>query len=232
MKPYEQPIRPPLSTEHFDSETLLTLRESSRVYQKLDLAYLTAAGTIVTALKLSNDAIIELSAGLTYGAIAFIILLAFDTHTEQMIYKDWIESKKDSNKRTKTKFIQACSSLQPLFHIVFLSSILMYYLGAANGITNFRNDMSSRASIQTLTSLFFYKNSRAPESIEELIAFDPYAGELHAKIGREPVNFITDKETKYQIIFSGSDKILGTTDDIKADGNFDIRKILEEAKKN
>lgn len=223
---------PHLTTDYFDSETLLSLRESSRVYQKLDLAYLTAAGTLITALKLSNNAIIELGAGLTFAGFAFIILLAFDTLTEQMIYKDWIESKKNSNKRTKTKSIQGCLSAQPLFHVIFITALLAYHLGMANGITDYQKNMSTRASIQTSTSLFFYKNSRAPESIEELIAFDPHVGDLHAKIGGEPVVFTANKEKKYEIIFAGSDKVLGTADDIKADGDFQIQKILDELKKD
>lgn len=221
-----------LTREHFDSETLLALRESSRVYQKLDLAYLTAAGTFVTALNLSNNAIIELGAGLTYAGFAFIILLAFDTLTEQLIYKDWIESKKSSNKRTNIKLIQGCLSAQPLGHFIFISMLLTYHLGLANGITNFQKTMSIRASIQTSTSLFFYKNSRVPQSIEELIAFDSKVGDLYEKIGREPISFKTNKEKKYDIIFAGSDKLLGTTDDIKADGDFLIQKILDGLKKD
>ncbi|CRM94996.1 hypothetical protein [Pseudomonas sp. 22 E 5] len=230
MKRASDPASP--TTEYFDSETLLELRESSRVYQKLDLAYLTAAGTFVTALKLSNNAIIELGAGLTYAGFAFIILLAFDTLTEQLIHKDWIESKKSQNKRTNTKLIQGCLSAQPLGHFMFISLLLTYHLGLANGITDFQKNMSTRASIQNLTSSFFYKHSRAPQSIEELIAFDSQVGDLHAKIGREPVSFKANKEKKYDIIFAGSDKILGTADDIKADGDFQIQKILDELKKH
>lgn len=229
MKNQTDPALP--NTDHFDSETLLTLRESSRVYQKLDLAYLTAAGAIVTALKLSNDAIIEISAGLTWGALVFIILLAFDTQTEQMIHKDWIESKKNSNNRTKAKYIQGFLSLQPLLHVAFIGGALMYYFGVASGISSFQKSMEARATIQTLTSLFFYKNSRAPESIEELIAFDPHAGHLYAKIDREPVSFTTEKDTMYKIIFSGPDKIFGTADDLTVDGSFQIWKFLDKAKK-
>ena len=68
--------------------------------------------------------------------------------------------------------------------------------------------------------------------MEELIAFDSQVGDLHAKISREPVSFKTNEENKYDIIFAGSDKVLGTADDIKADGDIQIQKILDELKKD
>lgn len=79
---------PTPASQHFNSEMLLFLRESVRVYLKLDLTCLAASGKTVTALKINDEALIELGAGFTLGAVAFILLLAFDTHTKQLISQD------------------------------------------------------------------------------------------------------------------------------------------------
>lgn len=222
----------PIPPEHFDSETLSSLRESARLYQKLDLAYLAAAGTIITALKVSNDTIIEISAGFSYGAFAFVILLAIDTHTEQTIHKDWIESRKNSNTRQSTKTIQRLLAAQPKCHFLFLSCIIMFYMGFANGITDFKKTMSTRATIQTYTSIFFYNHSRPPKNIDELISIHPEVKALHQSIGLEPVVFSSDKDTKYKMVFSGKDKKLDTPDDVITNGNLTIQSILDEQKKS
>ena len=222
---------PIATTDHFDSETLLSLRESARTYQKLDLTYLAAAGTLVTALKINNDTLIELGAGFFFGAIAYVLLLALDTHTEQLIFKDWIQSKKNSNNRLNTSTIQRWLKRQPIFHFLFLSCVLMFFFGMARGITDFRGEMSARASIQTYTSLFFYKNDRPPKSIEELIAAYPRAGVAHGKIDQEPVSFSSDEDGGYILIFAGNDKKIGTSDDTEVTESVSLSSILESTKK-
>lgn len=223
---------PTPTPEHFDSETLSSLRESARIYQKLDLAYLAAAGTIITALKVSNDTIIEISAGLTYGVFAFLIILAIDTYTEQTIYNDWIESRKNSNIRQSTKTIQRLLAMQPKCHLIFLSCLMTYYIGMANGITDSKKQMSNRATIQNSASIFFYNNSRPPKNIEELKSAHPEIKAIHEALGLEPIVILPNKDTKYKMVFSGSDKKFDTSDDIRTDGNLTIQDIIDAIKKN
>lgn len=223
---------PTPTPDHFDSDTLSSLRESARTYQKLDLTYIAAAGTIITALKVSNATIIEISANFTYGVFAFLFLLAIDTYTEQLIYKDWIESRKNSNIRQTTKTIQRWLASQPKCHLFFLCGLATYYIGMANGITDFHKHMTARATIQNSASIFFHNNSRPPKNIEELKSAHPEITKPHEILSLEPIVFTPDKETKYKMVFSGSDKEFDTSDDIKTNGNITIQDIIDAIKKN
>ncbi|MBF6030798.1 hypothetical protein ICY20_23905 [Pseudomonas sp. P115] len=217
-------------SESFDSETLSAMRQSARTYQKLDLTYLAAAGTLITALKISNDTLIELGGGFFFGAIAFILLLANDTYTEQLIFSDWIESKKTEANRESTKTIERTLKRQPLFHLLFLSCVLMYFFGMAKGITDFRGDMHARSAIQDYTSLFFDKKSRPPKSMGELVGQYPRAADAHAKIDHEPLSFSVDEESSYKIIFAGRDRKFGTADDVAATSDISLARIMKATK--
>lgn len=203
----------PPCAEYFDAETLKELRDSARVYQKLDLTYLAAGGAIVTALKLSNNALLEVGARQSVIVLAFLTLLAADTFIEQFVFSEWLAAKTNATKRHANGFIKGLVALQPLFHLIFIGLVISGALGFAKGFTSFQDTIRARAAIQDATEIFLSERRRLPNSIEELVAFSPRVSRPYETLEHQPIRFEPDPKDQYRIVFSGQDNVLGTEDD-------------------
>ncbi|MDO8293288.1 MAG: hypothetical protein Q7T29_10575 [Gallionella sp.] len=218
----------PPSIEHFDADTLKELRESARVYQKLDFVYLAAGGAIVTALKLNSDGLLEFAAQIWAVVIAFVILLAVDTFIEQFVFSEWIAAKTNANKRYSVRSVRIALDIQPFLHLVFLGGVIFGVLGFSMGVTSVRDTLRAQAEIQNATELFVAKKQRPPASIEELIFVVPYADHLHKVLNHQPIHFETDNKESYKIIFADEDGVLGTADDQVVTSAVKLKNILSD----
>lgn len=215
---------------HFDGGALLTIRERMGAFQKLDLAYIAAGGAIVTAFKLSSSDIIEMTAQLWVAVLAILVLLAYDTILEKVIFLDWIASQQKNSKRLSSKMIVGAISAQPIIHLVFISALVIGGLGYALGSNNRMQIYKGEAAIQVAVENFLIKENRLPSSIEELESKSPYTTKYFELIGRSEIRIESSTETveKYRITFPGSDGKIGTPDDETVTAAIDLTKMYEE----
>ena len=214
----------------FDGEALLTIRESVRAFQKLDLAYIAAGGAIVTAFKLSSSDIIEMTAQLWLAVLAILFLLAYDTILEKFIFLDWIAFQRKSGKRLSSKVIINAISAQPIFHLVFISTMVLYGLGYVQGSNSVMQIHKGEATIQAAVEHFLAKEKRLPSSIEELENQFPHTTEHFELIGRSEVKIESSSDAleKYRITFPGNDGKIGTPDDQIVTAAINLTRIYEQ----
>ncbi|MDR7104518.1 hypothetical protein ACVK1X_003859 [Pseudomonas sp. PvR086] len=215
---------------HFNASALLTIRESARTYQKLDLAYIAAGGAIVTAFKLSSSDIIEMTAQLWLAVVAIVVLLAYDTLLEKVIFLDWIASQQQSGKRLSSKIIISAISAQPMIHLIFIIVLVTGSLGYALGSHSAMQIYKGEAAIQVAVEHFRIKEKRLPNSIEELENKSPYTSQYFDLIGRSEIRIesTTDTVDKYRITFPGRDGKIGTPDDETVTAAIDLTKMYEK----
>jgi len=215
---------------HFDGDALLTIRESVRAFQKLDLAYIAAGGAIVTAFKLGSTDIIEMTAQLWIAVLAILVLLAYDTILEKVIFLDWIASQQQSGKRLSSKIVIGAISAQPIIHLAFISILVTGGLGYALGSNSRIQIYKGEAAIQVAVEHFLIKEKRLPSSIEELESKSPYTTKYFELIGRSEIRIesSTDAVEKYRITFPGRDGKIGTPDDETVTAAINLTKMYEE----
>jgi hypothetical protein len=215
--------------DHFDGDALLTIRESVRAFQKLDLAYIAAGGAIVTAFKLGSSDIIEMAAQLWIAVLAILVLLAYDTILEKVIFLDWIASQQQSGKRLSSKIIIRAISAQPIIHLVFISTLVTGGLGYALGSNSMMQIYKGEAAIQVAVEHFLRKEKRLPSSFEELESKSPYTTQYFELIGRSEIRIesSTDAVEKYRITFPGYDGKIGTPDDETVTDAINLTKMYE-----
>lgn len=197
----------------FDADTLKELRESARVYQKLDLAYVAAGGTIITALKISNGQLFEIAAQLWVLVYALVALLAIDTYVEQLIFADWIAEKSQATRRKSKKTINNLLHAQPMLHFLFISVTVVGVVGYSQGVTDQRNEYRALAVIQEATASYISEKHKAPDSIETLIAAQPIVEYWLNKMEGKKFRFEADDKEGYRITYAGRDEVFGTKDD-------------------
>lgn len=217
------------SADYFDADTLKELRDTARVYQKLDLTYLAAGGAIVTALKLHDDALLEFGARQWVVVITFLLLLAADTFIEQFVFSEWLAAKTNATKRHAIQFVKGVISLQPFLHLIFISGVISGTLGFAKGATDFRDIIRARAGIQDATEVFLSERKRLPNSIDELINSSPRLFRLYDALKHQPIRFEPDSKNQYRIVFSGEDKVFGTEDDDVVTSLVKLTKLLDDS---
>ncbi|WP_099431183.1 hypothetical protein [Pseudomonas mosselii] len=214
---------------NFDGEALLTIRESVRAFQKLDLAYIAAGGAIVTAFKLSSSDIIEMTSQLWMAVLALIFLLTYDTMLDRLIFLDWIAFQRKSSKRLSSRMVTNAISVQPIFHMVFITAMVLYGLGYAQGSNSVMQIHKGEAIIQAAVENFLAKEKRLPSSIEELEIKSPHTTKYFELIGRSEIKIESSSDAldKYRITFPGQDGKIGTPDDKIVTAAINLTEIYE-----
>ena len=216
-----------MSSTPFDVEVLKELREHTRLFLKLDLAYLVAGGTIVTALKISRGELIEFGAALGFVVFAFVAIGVFDTTIDSLVFKDWLSARTGDGKRQPTGRIRVLLDIQPSIHLLFIAALLMYSVGFATGAQGSITRIEGRVMLQEEVEFHLKETGTSPRSLEELQAANRRINGILAKLDGEPVIIEANGPKSYRIIFGGWDKTIGTQDDEVVTQEYLIREAFE-----
>lgn len=221
-----------LSVKHFDGETLTELRQSARVYQKLDLAYFVAAGSIVTALNINQSQIFEIAAEFKWPIYGIVILLGADTYVEQTIFSDWMADKTGAKQRQSQSKISFLLTVQPILHLIFLGMLVVAFLAYSGGVTRAREEFRGLAAVQAVTDLYIAERREIPDSIASLIALSPWLEDVVKKMPGNQFRFEADARYGYTVTYAGRDNLFGTRDDKKFQAHVKLREVLNEREAN
>lgn len=215
------------TTTYFDAEILKELREYTRTFLKLDLAYLVAGGAIVTALKISRGELIEFGASLRFVAAALLILGLIDVSIDSLVFNDWLSARTGIGRRTSGKLLARLFDVQPWFHFVFIAGLTAYAFGFASGAHDARTRIEGRVLFQEQVEQYVQKNGLAPKSLKEMDTVSPIAKVILSKLDGEGVRVESTGPKTYKITFAGDDKTFETADDVTATQDFILRKAFD-----
>lgn len=211
----------------FDVETLKELREHTRLFLKLDLAYLVAGGAIVTALKIGRGELIEFGAALEFVVFAFVALGLIDTIIDSLVFNDWLSARTSEGKRQPTRLIRILLGIQPTLHLFFVAGLLIWFVGFAKGAQDSITRIEGRVMFQEEVELYLKETGSPPRSLEELKAANRRINGVLAKLDGESVTVEATGPESYRITFGGWDKTVGTQDDEVVTQEFLLRKAFE-----
>jgi hypothetical protein len=215
----------------FDADLLRELREHTRSFIKLDLAYLAAGGAIVTALKLGRSELLEFGANAYLIAFALSVVITMDVIIESMVFQHWLAARSGSTKRPSVKAMQVLLDLQPKVHWVFVVGLILGATGFALGVEDVRKQIESRATLQESVDLFMIEKGRPPADITELRKYSSRAERAAAQLGGEAIIIEPRNTNGYKLTFAGDDHALGTEDDMVVTEDFSLRRVYERMRK-
>lgn len=212
----------------FEADVLKELREYTRVFLKLDFAYLVAVGAIVTTLKISRGELIEFGANLFFVAIFLAFLGITDTFIDSVVFNDWLSARTGAGKRQSPKFLRAILDLQPLLHMFFVIGLCLGAVSFSYGFQNSRTRVEGRVLLQEAVEWYMKKTGSPPKSLGELqSAIHPLAHErVLAKLDGEGAKVEATGPKSYKITFAGWDKAFGTADDEIVTQDLQLRQVF------
>ncbi len=206
-----------------DADFLKELREQTKFFLKLDVSYIIAAGTVVTALKISsNDLIYNLSEYMPLF-IVFSIIGYYDVYADSIVFKNWFAVKTGAEGKSKENIIRNMLDSQPQIHYIFIAMILWYFLGVSSGRKDFIHKINIKAQIQNAVQHYIEKNGKVPNSIEDVENYS----QMKKQLNGEPIALINLGGKKYTLTFGGYDKKMGSDDDQKFDQDVTVQKVLQ-----
>ena len=217
--------------KYLDIDSLNELRTETRLYPKLDLAYLVASGTVITALKINNYDLPEYISAWWLLVVAFLCLMLVDYIVYSIVFFEWVAAKIEKPKRRSASFLSNLVNLQPFLHLLFISGVISGTLGFSSGAIDVRNRLREHAFIQDQIDHFILIKGGVPASIEELVRFSSSPNEKsrqQRQINHEPLLIEPIDSKKYRLIFAGEDKKIGTLDDEIDTSDVKLQKILDD----
>ena len=205
------------SSDQLSPELIKELRESARMYLRLDLTYLAAVGVFITVLRINHTGAIRFVASTPMHLIIILYVFRFFLDTE--LYASLIrgllspEYNSTSHRAKQTLHLWYLKT-QPYFHYFLILLCIAGGQGAADEHTEFRSKLNNRVLIQYQIDRFIYQYKRVPESLEDIRKVQPSINRLIMSLGDEPV--LIEKEEKplsYRVTFGGTDMKIGTEDD-------------------
>lgn len=119
----------------YSTKILEALVSQSRSALKLDVSYLAGAAVIFTAFGMSGEDLATSKLG--WIGFQYLGLLAFDTTVYCFMFHDWISSQRYGATRAYSVLLSIASKAQPIAHLFFITGIISYGLGYADGLADF-----------------------------------------------------------------------------------------------
>jgi len=206
---------------------LKELREKSRDFIKLDLAYIVALGTAITVLRLNRIELFEFTAGIKDLVFVFLFILFFDVTVYSVLWNEWLDSITGIQKRILRKYILGIIYLQPIFHFLLICLLVLGGVGYSLGYSNARAIIHAQASIQNNIETFIAKQDRSPTSLDEIIESFPRVTAFFEKIKKETILYEKKGKKDYRLVFPGLDGKLGTDDDFEVPHELQLQKAID-----
>ncbi len=213
----------------FDTDILKDLREHTRTFIKLDLGYLAAAGTLITALKIGLGETLGTIAHYPEFANFFIFICVIDVAIYLLVFNDWLSASSDVGIRQSSKIIQWLLNIQPLLHLFFICSLILAPVYITIGGQQEFSRFEGIALFQENVESYISNKGIPPKSLEELTLNNPHIKLALKKLKGERIRFHTTAGKNYQITFAGQDNKFDTADDMDITHDLQIREILEQA---
>lgn len=210
-----------------DGEVLKDLRDHTRAFLKLDLAYLAAGGAIITALKFGQNQLIEFGANVAMIVFALVFIGAVDTVIHTLVFNDWLSARTGSGKRQSSRLLRFLLDAQIFVHFIFVSSLVVVAVGFASGSQSVLTQLEARVMLQEEVELFIAQKGSPPKSMRELKATRSNLISIIEKLDGEEVRIEPTGPKSYKLTFAGWDKTLGTADDVIATQAVLLREVFE-----
>lgn len=134
--------------------------------------------------------------------------------------------------RLSSRTITFAVSAQPIFHLIFISTMVSFGVGYAQGSYRVTSMYKAEAQIQVAVESFILKENRLPNTIEEVEKKSPYISRSLDIIKRSEIRIESAKDSKdkYQIIFPGQDEKIDTSDDQSVTARFDLSDFYDQVR--
>ena len=210
-----------------DTETLKELREQTRLFLKLDLAYLAAGGAILTALKVGRSELLELGAHLLVVVSVLGVVSLVDVVIDSLVFSDWFSARTEITKRRSPRLIGVLMGAQPFFHFCFVATLLSFAVGYSSGVTHARAQIEGRVMVQEAVEAFMRRTGAPPKSFQELQNSERGMTAILLRLDGEGVKVEATGPKSYRITFAGWDKTFGTDDDEVVTQELSLRKVFD-----
>lgn len=186
--------------------------DHARIFLKLDLGYLIAAGAIFTGLKLEIDDVLKNFGVLLIAPILFGVLASIDSLIYSFLYNDWAKIGDESSMSTDRRIVPVLMRWQVKLHMGFVIFLLASLTGYAKGSYDSYKEVEAKARVQRGIDLVLAKTGKVPTSVSELPRSDYYQGAVR-KFGPEHIRIQPTTGTSYTLTFAGDDGLFDTPDD-------------------
>lgn len=208
------------------------LLDRSRLYLKLDLAYLAAAGAIVTALNIGRGELFDIGASLWPLAISFAVVALIDVLIEETLFGLWLRDRNESQPKQIPKALVFFMKSQSSLHWLFIAGMLFFFLGMARGRHYAKESFEGQVEIQEEVDAYIREYGVVPESISKLnLQSKRYISGIR-KLHGEKFSLSRVGEKEYSLRFAGKDNVLNTGDDRIATEELSLRLVMDAVEKD
>ncbi|WP_418118294.1 hypothetical protein [Variovorax sp. 350MFTsu5.1] len=217
-----------VETQAKRSSVAKELLDHSRIFLKLDLAYLVAAGAIFTGLKLEIDDVLINFGTYWFVPWFFVALVSVDALAYQGLYNAWTRHLAPTPAaQPGGRALFVLTQMQVPLHLFFFTTLVVYLTGFAQGSFDAMREYEAKARIQRSIDLSIAETGKVPEDIAAL-AQTSYLRKALEKIRRGDVRIKATGGTSYTLTFAGKDHEFGTPDDDEYSNQISAAKIYDQ----
>ena len=210
-----------------DVELLSELREHTRTFAKLDLAYLAAAFAFVTALRLGSSDTLSLLGNSSLQVTIFIAVGLVDAIAYSIVFDDWLAARIGVGRRISRRLIVWLTRSQPLLHTLFILSVVAYIHGYSRGYSSSKMQHKAMVILQDLYEAQMLESGSPPITFEKIKTSHAYNTLVQPYLDIDSAKIEVTGPSKYKITFPGMDGISGTSDDDVITQDVKLRNIFD-----
>lgn len=208
-KPWKRRLYKP---SNGDASAAKELLDHSRLFLKLDLGYLVAAGAVFTGLKLEVNDVLGNFGTFRLLVLAFALLVAMDAANYSGLYASWARLLTKSPENHDAPILRVAPRVQILLHTGFFVGLVGFLSGYAQATFDGMRELEAKARIQLAVDLTIARTGKVPTTLSALPQVPLYQNAI-AKIGDNNIRIKATSGTTYVLTFAGEDGVFDTADD-------------------
>lgn len=208
-KPWKQRLSKP---SNGDASAAKELLDHSRLFLKLDLGYLVAAGAVFTGLKLEVNDVLGNFGTFRLLVFAFAVLVAVDAAIYSGLYGNWARLLTKAPSKQSRPLMRVTPQVQILLHTIFFTGLVSFLSGYAQATFDGMRELEAKARIQLGVDLTIARTGEVPATLSALPQVPLYQRAIE-KIGAHNICIKSTGQTTYVLTFAGEDGMFDTADD-------------------